>query len=332
MSAAAHEEEWRHVPPQAQQRPRNTFESIAARSRHLDERRQAGSAHPVHLAPGQTSLAGEHTPASSGPLHGVTRGHDFQQHQPGDWTNQQVPLAHAPHGADDAGEVSFSFAPAGAPLSSQGPVLAQVSPQNRPYPAQRAPAQQPQSQRGRPVPASCQPAARTWQAHAPQQHAAPAEPVLQQQSDAVRQPAQNTAQSSGPRAHAASYRAERAPQAPERAAAEVQPQEQAQAMAQGGFYISWVQNLSSNMEANAPAWRYPPASRPPFTAQAPSVPQGLYQPGQGWPAQTGANAATVQSMPAETHPALSRAPAPADAALPAGHSGQAQEPQQGPLS
>ena len=50
MSAAAHEEEWRSSPPQAQQPPRNTFESIAERSRHLDERRQAGSATPVQPA------------------------------------------------------------------------------------------------------------------------------------------------------------------------------------------------------------------------------------------------------------------------------------------
>lgn len=329
MSAAAHEEEWRSSPPQAQQPPRNTFESIAERSRHLDERRQAGSATPVQPASGQTALAGEHMPGSSGPVHGIVRGHDFPQHQQSDWAHQQVPT-HAPHGADDAGEASFSFAPAGVPLPPQNAAPAHMSLRNMAHPAHRAPAQHPQSQRGRPVPAAYQPAARTWQAHA-HQHAAPAEPVLQQPAGTVRQPNEYMGQISSPHAHAASLRAEPAPQAPDRVAAEVQPQEQAQALAQGGFYFSWVQNLSSSMEANAPAWRHPPASRPPFTAQAPSVPQGVHQPGQGRTTQRGGNAASVQSMPAEAHPAMSRAPASAHAALPAHHSGQAQAPQQGSL-
>lgn len=324
MTVRAPEEGWRHVPPQAQHQPRNTFASLAARSRHLNERRQPSNTAPGQPVSGQTALTGNQTGGSS-LVHGVMLRQDVPQHHQSEWMDQQVPTGN-PGGGQDAQEASFSFAPAGVPMTPREASPSHMPLHNSTSPAHRAPAQQPQSQRGRPVPASCQSVARTWQAHA-HQHAAPALPVLQQQAGAARQPRGIMEQSSIPHAGAASVRTQ---QAPQRAATEAQPVEQAQA-GKPGFYDTILQKLSTGMDAHAPSLQYAWASRAPVIAQAPSMPQGQHEPGRGRATQTGAEDPSPQSMPLEAHPALSTAPAPARTALPAHHSGRAEEPQQGVL-
>ena len=320
--AAAPQEDWHHAPPPAQHHPSNTFESFAARSRHLGERRQSSSAAPRQLSPGQRVLPGSQTCGTGRLVQGLMRGPDVPQDQQSGWMGHHIPT-HDPHGTQSASEPSFTFAPAGVPLQPQAPDPAQVSPHNRAYSVIREPAQQSQSQRGRLVPASCQPAAGTWQA---QQHAISSQPVLQQQACTH----QSAEQSSGPRAYAPPFAAEQSPHAPEGATAgqaAAHPQDQAQAEPQG-FYSTWLQNLSTSMHAHAPAWPSASVSGAHITART-SVSQGPHEPGQGRPAQIGADASSIPSVPSGVHPALSRTPAPARTALPAHPPEQARVPQQG---
>ena len=325
MSTQFPQDEQRLASPREQPQPCNVFASFAARSRHLNERRQPSSTAPGQLPSSQRALPGDQTGGSSRFVQGVMQRREFPQRQQSGWMGQRV-STDDPHGTQGAWEPSFTFAPAGAALQSQDPLPAQVSPQHRAYSDLREPAQHSQSQRGRPVPASCQPAARTWQAPA-HQHADSSQPVPLAQTGA----GQKVGQRSNFHAYAPSFAAEQAPHAPEGATAdqaEAQPQEQAQAQPQG-FYSTWLQELSTSMHAHAPAWPGASASRAPSTAQAPLMAQGLHAPGQGRPAQTEANAASILSVASGVHPTLSRAPAPAHAALPAHPPGQAREAQQG---
>ena len=324
--ANAPEAEWHPIPPQTMQQPRNAIEGLAARSRHLNERPQPGSSAPGQPVSGQWAPAGNQTGGSSRAVHGVTLRHDLPQHQQSEWMGQQPPTED-PHGAQNPREASFSFARAGVALPPEE-AGAQTSLPSRAYPSQWGSAQQPQSQVARPVPASFQPAPRTWPAHA-QQHAGFSERLPQQQAGTARQPGQDLGTSRGLHADAAHAGAACAPRAPGYMAAdqaEGQPQEPAQAEPQG-FYNTWLQNLTTSMPVH---WPGVPASRTPSTARAPSVAQGLHEPSQGWTSQAEAVAAGMGSTPAEVPPAQARAPAPVHSALSA-HPGQAQEQQPGLL-